>query len=123
MHVLNYDDEIRAALTDEEKEALKLTRNGYGKLPFKEKHSPMNGWAVPFVTGHKYKFSFGSSGLDFDSLRLDLSERWNDDDKNIYFIHNFTDVRAAIDVKVNGVLFENDTLPSQDINDASLVMG
>jgi len=24
------------------------------------------GWAVPFVTGHKYKISWGYTGIDFD---------------------------------------------------------
>jgi len=26
----------------------------------------MMGWAVPFVTGHKYKISWGFTGIDFD---------------------------------------------------------
>jgi len=33
-------------------------------------------WAVPFVTGHKYKISWGYTGLDFDQMQVDLSERW-----------------------------------------------
>ena len=33
-------------------------------------------WAVPFVTGHKYNISWGYTGLDFDQMQVDLSERW-----------------------------------------------
>ena len=29
--------------------------SNYGIIPFKPKLDPMNGWAVPMVTGHKYK--------------------------------------------------------------------
>jgi len=28
----------------------------------------MMSWAVPFVTGHKYKFSFGEAGIDWLQL-------------------------------------------------------
>jgi len=54
------------------------------------------------VTGHKYKFHFGVTGVDFEMLTLTMSERWEETDLPIYMIHNFTDIRAAIDVKFNG---------------------
>jgi hypothetical protein len=34
-------------------------------IPFKPKLDPMNGWAVPFVTNHKFKIHW-RYGLDFD---------------------------------------------------------
>lgn len=74
-----------------------------------------SGWTVPFVTGHKYKISWGNNGLDWDQMQVGLSERWAESDKSIYFVHNFTDVRAAMDVSVNGMSIEspnfiNDTI-------------
>jgi hypothetical protein len=36
-------------------------------------------------------------------MSVTLSERWAETDKPIYFVHNFTDVRAGIDVKVNNL--------------------
>jgi hypothetical protein len=73
------------------------------------------GWTVPFVTGHKYKISWGNNGLDWDQMKVELSERWAETDKSIYFVHNFTDVRESMDVTVNSLPmdspnFLNDTI-------------
>jgi len=35
------------------------TKSNYGTIIFKQKLDPGNGWAVPFVTGHKYKIHWG----------------------------------------------------------------
>jgi len=74
-----------------------------------------SGWTVPFVTGHKYKISWGNNGLDWDAMKVTLSERWTESDQSIYFVHNFTDVREAFDVKVNNLKIDdppylNDTI-------------
>jgi len=67
---------------------------------FKGKGDPDNGWATPFVTGYKYKISFGMTGLDYEKLIISTSERWEEGDKDIYLVHNWTDIRAAIDFKI-----------------------
>jgi len=36
-------------------------------------------------------------------MQIGLSERWAESDKSIYFVHNFTDIRAGIGVNVNGL--------------------
>jgi len=41
-----------------------------------------------------------------------MSERWEETDKSLYLVHNYSDVRAVFDVNVGGNLFENDTLAS-----------
>jgi hypothetical protein len=51
-----------------------------------------------------------------------MSERWEDTDKPIYFFHNFSDVRAAINVKYSSggeswetskmTIFQNNTIPA-----------
>ena len=35
----------------------------------------MNGWALPYVTGHRYRVHW-ESGLDFASMKIEVSERW-----------------------------------------------
>lgn len=74
-----------------------------------------SGWTVPFVTGHKYKISFGNNGLDWDQMSVVLSERWAETDKSVFFVNNFTMTRAKMDVKVNSMKvdspnFLNDTI-------------
>jgi hypothetical protein len=52
-------------------------------------------------------------------MQVELSERWTDTDKSIYFVHNFTDVREAMDVSVNGLPidsenYKNDTIALEE---------
>ena len=83
--------------------------SNYGVIPFKDKQDP-SGWAIPFVTGHKYKVSFGSGPLDWTSINIDQSSRWQTNDKTVYLIMNFTDVRARVNVTAGGTLIPNNTL-------------
>jgi len=50
----------------------------------------MMSWTVPFVTGHKYKISWGNAN-DFDSMSIQTSAYQKPDDKDIYLVSNFTD--------------------------------
>jgi len=56
---------------------------------------------------------FGMTGLDFENLSVELSNKWQDSDKSIYFVQNFTDVREAIEVKWKGKKVENDTIGTE----------
>jgi hypothetical protein len=51
------------------------------------------------------------TGLNFERISWEISERWEETDKSIYIVHNFSDVRALQEVKVDGQLFENNTIP------------
>jgi len=44
-------------MTEEERTAFNKDKKNYATIPFKLK--PTKGWATPFITGHKYRFSFG----------------------------------------------------------------
>lgn len=118
--VLRYDDEVVAEYSN--KTDYLDNKTEYSTMAFKKSGDPSNGWATPFVTGHKYKIHFGMTGLDYEELTIDASERWEDGDKSIYLVHNWTDVRQAIDFKVgvngqsNGFLFENDTIDADENN-------
>jgi hypothetical protein len=69
----------------------------------------MNAWAVPYVTGHKYKVHW-RYGLDFWRMNMTLSPRWKKTDLPIEFEFNFTDIRAAIDVMTPSGNATNGTL-------------
>jgi hypothetical protein len=107
MRILKFDDNLMMTVNTEEYIG---DLENYTSYPWLK-----SGWTVPFVTGHKYKISWGNNGLDWDQMQVGLSERWAESDKSIYFVHNFTDVRAAMDVSVNGMSIEspnfiNDTI-------------
>ena len=97
-----------------------LDSKNYTIVPFKDKLLPTLSWAVPFVTGHKYKINWGDIGLDWNKMEVDLSERWKQNDLNIMLMHNFSLVRAAINVTVNGVQIMNNTLPTLNVNSSLL---
>jgi hypothetical protein len=42
------------------------------------------------------------TGVDWDRMSLDISERYLENDDSLYLVHNFTDIRAEMDVKFNG---------------------
>jgi len=85
------------------------TTDNYSIIPFKQKLDPMKAWAIPFVTGHKYKVHW-QYGLDFERLQITRSPRWQETDKNVYLLFNFTDVREKVEVITAGSIIENKTL-------------
>jgi hypothetical protein len=50
---------------------------------------------MPYVTGHKYRLHW-ESGLDMDSMKVEVSGRWEETDLNTYFQFNFTESREAV---------------------------
>jgi len=69
-------------------------------MPFTPKKDPVMGWATPFVTGHKYKIHWATTGIDFEAMTATLSERYVPTDKGIYFVHNYSDVRSNFTVDI-----------------------
>jgi hypothetical protein len=66
-----------------------------------------------WIIGHKYRIHWGQTGVDFDDMNVYIGEEWEPTDKSLYFVHNFTDVRAAYDVKhESSDLILNNTIPS-----------
>jgi hypothetical protein len=89
--------------------------SSYSIVPFKPKSDPSNAWALPIVTGHKYKLHWGY-GLDFDRMLLELSPKWQPSDKGINMVMNFTDIRAKVEVITGGDFIENTTLTTKAAN-------
>jgi len=106
--ILRYDDNFMLGVNKEE--YLKDSAN-YGTVVWKEKKDPMNAWATPFIIGKKYKIHFGKTGLDWMKMKIDISDRYLERDDGVYFVHNFTDVRALMDIQYNGgEKTKNDTI-------------
>lgn len=116
LFLLPYDDDLIASQPNVT--AYILNRDNYGVVNFKAKLDPMSSHTFPIVTGHKYKFHYRNTGVDWDQMQIQLSERWVDTDKPVYLFNNFTDVRAQIDVKVGDKLVTNGTLTNFDVKTA-----
>jgi len=106
----------KAKRADKSWQAFKDNKENYAIIPFKEKQDPMNGWALPYITGHRYRIHWGQ-GLDFDTMKIEMSTRWEENDKNIWMAFNFTEKREAVNITTNyggagKVQIENNTLAS-----------
>lgn len=98
MNILKFDyATVNAFSTPDAKLAYINDKTQYSDIFFKEKLKPMNGWAVPFVTGHRYRVSWANN-LDFTRMNIQLSERWEPSDKAVQFNIPFIDAREAINV-------------------------
>ena len=54
------------------------------------------------------------TGVDFEYMLGSTAESWEPEDKSIYMIHNFTDVRDDIQVHVNSHRIPNNTIPENE---------
>ena len=79
--VLKYDDSLIGAMNSTQLANYLLNKTAYSNIPWKLKKDP-TGWAIPFVTNHKYKMHW-RTGLDFEIMRFDLSSKWTATDKNV----------------------------------------
>lgn len=109
LKVLPFDDTITSKLNATSKKGYIENITNYSVVPFRAKARPERAWAIPIVTGHKYRMHW-QKGLDFEQMQVDLSPHWKPTDKDIYLIHNFTDVRAKIEFLTGGDSILNKTL-------------
>jgi len=114
--IMRYDDTITAPFHDAIRTNVTtpylVDTANWGTGPWKEKKNPAFANTISIVTGHKYRFHFGKTGINFEDLSIKIDRNFEADDKDIYMVHNFSDVRAAIDVKINGKIIANDTIPT-----------
>lgn len=57
----------------------------------------MDSWTCPYVTGHRYRIHW-EAGLDFDSMRMEVSEIWDTTDKDVRLVFNHTEQREAVNI-------------------------
>ena len=87
--------------------------SNYGTVPFKVFKDPSYGWAMPYVTGHRYRLHWGR-GLDFTTMTMDPSINWAETDKDVRMVFNFTETREAINVTSSSGQVDNNTLTTID---------
>ena len=79
MKIAQLDRTHESAMNDQELEDYLESDSNYSLVPYKDKQDPSNAWAIPMITGHRYRIHW-ESGLDFDSMKLEVSERWEPTD-------------------------------------------
>jgi hypothetical protein len=100
-------------------EAYLDSNDNYSQVYFKEKQKPMNGWAIPFVTNHRYRIHW-NEGLDFEQMKFEVNENWETTDHNVLINMNFTETREVMNVTTgygSGDLIANATLTSKASSD------
>ena len=75
MKILKLDRSTESSMGDEELQTYLDSGENYSIVPYKDKQDPSNAWAMPFVTGHRYRIHW-AAGLDFDNMYVEVSERW-----------------------------------------------
>lgn len=71
MKVLRYDDSIVAEHGGNHTEyAADKSSARFGTIKYKPKPGNPKGWAFALVTGHKYRISWGMTGLDFEEMEV-----------------------------------------------------
>jgi hypothetical protein len=114
MKVIRWDDNLFTT-GGYNKTAYRWNKTEHSSFFFKKAGDPKFGWAIPFVTNAKYKIHFGLTGLDYEEMTMTQSEEWKVTDHPIHLVHNWTDIRANIEVRVGGskgYLVENNTIPA-----------
>lgn len=112
--IKSWDDEIIDNMDNETLTAYVDNKTDYGMAYFKESLKPSNSWTIGYVTGYKYKIHWGQTGLDWDTMSMSVTETYETTDLPLYFVHNHTEAREVISLKVDGVQMENDTIPDDE---------
>lgn len=55
MKILPFDDSIVGSMNNVTKKAYIDNKDNYSIVPFREDSDPSNAWAMPYITGYKYK--------------------------------------------------------------------
>jgi hypothetical protein len=128
LRIAQFDNEFA---DEEEKQTFLDEKDNHALIPFKLKQSPSNAHAIPFVTGHRYHIHW-NRGLDFTRVLVEVSERWQPEDLNTFFVTNYTDFREGMNITTSygngdqimeGGLRLGDSSINTDIHDTSLECG
>jgi len=56
--------------------AFQTDATAYSKEFMKAKLNPFNSWALPFVTGHKYRMFWDLGQLNWTKMQVEVSKLW-----------------------------------------------
>ena len=97
MNIYPYDKATIEVLSEADKQTFIDDHSNRSEIIWKEKLKPMKGWAVPYVTGHRYRLTWAND-LDFTRMDIEISDRWATGDNEVLFVLPFVDAREAINV-------------------------
>ena len=117
LKIAKIDDSFTSTLSEADYKDYVQKESNYAVVPYKAKGNPNDGWAMPYVTGHKYRLHW-ESGLDFDNMLVEISEKWQPTDLDTFFVFNYTEAREAVNFTTNygrkpGVQVANGTLETK----------
>jgi len=69
INILKFDNEDINALSDVDKQAYIDESANFSVIAWKPKLKPEDAWAVPYVTGHKYRITWAND-LDFTLMKV-----------------------------------------------------
>lgn len=70
MKIAPFDDSYTSTLSTTALDTYKSTWSNYSEVFQKDKLSPSNSWAVPFVTGHKYRITWDKGQLNWSLMGI-----------------------------------------------------
>lgn len=65
-----------AKLTTEQKASYVSNYSNYSEIIMTVLQNPSYAWAVPYVTGHKYRIFFDKGQLDITKIKMEISTNW-----------------------------------------------
>lgn len=74
MNIYPYDKVSVDTRSEADNDAFLADTSNRSQIFWKEKLKPGNAWAVPYVTGHRYRVTWAND-LDFTEMRIEASER------------------------------------------------
>jgi hypothetical protein len=90
MKVLKYDDSFVSTLSPTDLKTYTSTAANFSVVPWRIKLNPLYSWAVPFVTGHKYRIFWDIGQLNWTTMKIEVSPCWQPSDKNVLFNNPYT---------------------------------
>lgn len=97
LKIAKYDDSMTSAMNPIDLQAYQKNTANYGEVFYKPKKNPMSSWAVPFVTGHKYRMYWDIGQLNWSTMKIEVAMPWLPTDKNVFFNLPYTENYEAID--------------------------
>ena len=97
MRIAKYDDSEMAKKTAAELTAYTSDLSNYSAAYMTVLKDPGYSWAIPYVTGHKYRFFYDKGQLDMTRMKIEVSTRWQPTDKYVLFNLPYVDNREDID--------------------------
>jgi len=78
--IMRYDDNITESWVNDirtnETTPYLVDKSNWGTGNWKLNKDPKNSNTIAIVTGHKYRFHFGQTGINFEDLKIYLDDNW-----------------------------------------------